>query len=211
MPIPSSSYPQVIASWPLVADERFDPNQVSPWRANNVVIPTSPEPLQPVISVLFSHEVAAAVYANNASLSNYVFLTSLSDPSAMNVTDFTDVVFDPAQRLLTFRPAVALQAGSRYQATVRGTLADSAGRLLGNSYSWEFDIDPALYQGLPIPVPLSPPDQSVVPSLPLALKWGVDSGYESPPTGQSLAFRVNLYADAGRTTVLWSGLVYANP
>jgi hypothetical protein len=205
MAIPTTSLLSVMATWPVLRDDGFDPSIPSPWRG--IVVPDTDDPLHPVISILFNHAINPAIYTSDSALGPYVLLTSVTDPSARNINTFKNVRFDTITNVLTFQPFDPLIAGSTYGATVRGSTRDSAGRSLERAYYWEFEVDASAYQGIPVPVLLSPSDQSVVTAYPIQLKWGIDSSFDNIPQGQQVVFVVSLYSDQEKSQTLWTGNV----
>ena len=205
MAIPASTYLVVLSSWPVVRDERFDPLLPSPWRG--ITIPLTSDPLHPVIAILFNHGIDPAVYASDSALGTYFLLTSLTDPSARNITDFQNVHFDVLSNVLTFQTLNPLVLGSTYGATVRSSLRDAAGRGLERAYYWEFETEPTTYQSVPTPILLSPPDQTVVSEYPFDFTWGMDS--LTLEEGQQLVFLVSAYDSREKNNTLWSSTVVA--
>ena len=208
MAIPASTYLTILSTWPVIKDERFDPTVPSPWKG--IAVPATSDPLHPVIAVLFNHGIDPAVYASDSALGTYLLLTSLTDPFARNVTDFQNVHFDVLSNVLTFQTLNPLVPGSTYGATVRSSLRDAAGRGLERAYYWEFEVDSSAYQGIPIPVLLSPPDQSVVSEYPFPLQWGIDPSFQNIPVNQSLVFVVSVYDTREKNQTLWSGSVFVS-
>lgn len=208
MAIPASNLLMVLAAWPVLRDERFDPNIPSPWRG--VAVPPTDDPLHPVIALLFNHPIDPAIYASDAALSKNILLTSVTDPAARNIDAFKNVKFDPMASVLTFQPRDPLIAGSTYGATLRGSTRDAAGRSLDRAYYWEFEVDAGAYQGIPVPILISPPDQSVVTNFPFPLQWGVNKDFNDIPVGQDLVFVVTAYDNREKTKTLWSGTVFAS-
>jgi len=208
MAIPASNLLSVMASWPVLRDERFDPNVPSPWRG--IQVPSTTDPLHPVIAILFNHDIDPAIYASDSALGAYVLLTSVTDPSARNIDSFRNVRFDTVANVLTFEPNAPLYPGSTYGATLRGSTRDSAGRSLERAYYWEFEVESSVYQGIPIPVLVSPADQSVVTEFPFPFQWGIDASFHNIPAGQDLVFIVTAYDNREKSHVLWSGTVFAS-
>ena len=67
-----------------------------------------------------------------------------------------------------------------------------------------------MYQGIPIPVLVSPADQSVVTEFPFPFQWGIDASFQNIPVGQDLVFIVTAYDNREKSHVLWSGTVFAS-
>lgn len=208
MSIPASNLLQVLATWPVLRDTRFDPNIPSPWRG--IAVPATDDPFHPTIAIIFNHSIDPAIYTSDSALSPYLLLTSITDPSARNIDTFKNVKFDPLSSVLTFQPKDPLSAGCTYGATLRGSTRDAAGRSLDRAYYWEFEVESSLYQGLSIPLLISPPDQTVVINSPFSLQWKISDSAQKIPSGQEMVFVVTAYDTRTKNHVLWEGSVYAS-
>lgn len=201
--IADSFYLKVLASSP-----NLDPDSTTlstPWAPQGVSQGSTP--LQPTVSIKFSHSIDPNSYATPSSWEQYFFLTSQTHPGATNITSFTNLSWDAPSCVLSFQPEGNLVAGDIYSAVLNDQLQDSAGRLISESYTWSFQVTPEGSQtlGVPDPVLISPANQVAIKNSLPVLFWGIDPGYTIAdiPSGCSLSFQVSIYSDPQLNSLIW--------